>query len=321
MTGAASRQKRRLDNRLDHAAEAREVWHNFWDTRLTYQKSYFARLNYMHQNPVKHGLVPVANQYPWCSARWLERTASAAKVRSIYRFKIEGVHVSDDFETGEGLVSRSPMESGAGARALQDLSAPRLRGWNAKRLGVRNAVPPWKAALARARSKTCRRPGCGDGTRSVLECGTQFRFGKRRWRARAPRPVGAPVAGWNAKRLGVRNAVPLWKAALARARPRPVGAPVAGMERESVLECGTQFRLGKRRWRARAPRPVGAPVAGMERESVLECGTQFRLGKRRWRARAPRPAGISDAPGETRKRLGVSGLRAGAGKGYSKGDL
>jgi putative transposase len=55
-------------NRLDHAP-ARRVWHNFWDTKLTYQKSYLARLNYVHQNAVKHGLVPVANQYRWCSAK------------------------------------------------------------------------------------------------------------------------------------------------------------------------------------------------------------------------------------------------------------
>jgi hypothetical protein len=39
------------------------VWYNFRDTRLTYEKSYLARLNYVYQNAVKHGLVPVANQY------------------------------------------------------------------------------------------------------------------------------------------------------------------------------------------------------------------------------------------------------------------
>ena len=75
----------------------RKVWHNYWDTQLSYQRSYLARLNYVHQNPVKHNLVPVANQYPWCSSRWLERVASAAIVESIYRFKIDNVQVRDDF--------------------------------------------------------------------------------------------------------------------------------------------------------------------------------------------------------------------------------
>jgi putative transposase len=84
-------------NKLDGAPE-RQVWCNFRETRLTYQKSYLARLNYVHQNPVKHGLVPVANQYPWCSAAWFEREASAAIVKSIYRFKVDRIQVSDEFE-------------------------------------------------------------------------------------------------------------------------------------------------------------------------------------------------------------------------------
>jgi putative transposase len=83
-------------NRTD-AASGRTVWHNFWDTRLTYQYAYLARLNYVHQNAVKHGLVPVANRYPWCSAAWFERTASPAQVKTIYSFKIDQVKVADDF--------------------------------------------------------------------------------------------------------------------------------------------------------------------------------------------------------------------------------
>lgn len=77
---------------------ARQVWFNFRETRLTHQRSYLARLNYVHQNAVKHGLVPVACQYPWCSAAWFERTASPAMVNSIYRFKTDRLSVADDFE-------------------------------------------------------------------------------------------------------------------------------------------------------------------------------------------------------------------------------
>ena len=83
-------------NRLDNTP-SRKIWHNFWDGKLTYQKSYLARLNYVHQNPVKHGLVPVANQYPWCSAPWFEGIASPAMVRSVYRFKINALNEKDDF--------------------------------------------------------------------------------------------------------------------------------------------------------------------------------------------------------------------------------
>ena len=83
-------------NRID-GEPGRTVWYNFWDTRLTHQYSYLARLNYVHQNAVKHGLVPVANQYPWCSAAWFERTASAAQVKMISSFKTDKVNVYDDF--------------------------------------------------------------------------------------------------------------------------------------------------------------------------------------------------------------------------------
>ena len=83
-------------NRLDGTPD-RKVWHNYWETRLTHQTSYFARLHYVHQNPVRHGLVAVANQYSWCSAGWFERTASAAQVRTIYRFGIDRIVVGDDY--------------------------------------------------------------------------------------------------------------------------------------------------------------------------------------------------------------------------------
>ncbi len=76
----------------------RQVWFNYWDTKLTYEKSYLARLNYVHQNPVRHGLVPVANQYRWCSAAWFERTALRAQVRTIYGFKTDRIEVVDDYE-------------------------------------------------------------------------------------------------------------------------------------------------------------------------------------------------------------------------------
>jgi putative transposase len=87
-------------NRLD-GTPGRQVWHNYWETRLTYPRSYLARLNYVHQNPCKHGLVHVANQYPWCSAGWFERTSSPAMVNSIYHFNTDSIRVSDEFEPAQ----------------------------------------------------------------------------------------------------------------------------------------------------------------------------------------------------------------------------
>ncbi|HEY1663673.1 MAG TPA: hypothetical protein VGI03_14745 [Verrucomicrobiae bacterium] len=84
-------------NRLDCEPE-RKIWFNYWETRLTHQKSYLARLNYTHQNAVKHGLVAAAHLYPWCSASWFERTASAAQVKAIYRFGTDKLKLNDEIE-------------------------------------------------------------------------------------------------------------------------------------------------------------------------------------------------------------------------------
>jgi len=84
-------------NALD-GVPGRKVWHNFRETQLTYERSYFARLNYTHQNAVKHGLVAVASQYSWCSASWFEQNAGPARVKTVYGFKTDLVRVQDDYE-------------------------------------------------------------------------------------------------------------------------------------------------------------------------------------------------------------------------------
>jgi putative transposase len=83
-------------NRVD-ATPGRRVMYEFWDTHLTFEKSWLARLNYVHQNPVKHRLVPVANQYRWCSAPWFESNARAGFVKSVYSFRTDRINVPDDF--------------------------------------------------------------------------------------------------------------------------------------------------------------------------------------------------------------------------------
>jgi putative transposase len=76
----------------------RQVWFNYWETLLTVQVSYLTRLAYVHRNAVKHGLVQEASAYPWCSAAWFERTASRARVQSLYRLKTDRIAVDDDYQ-------------------------------------------------------------------------------------------------------------------------------------------------------------------------------------------------------------------------------
>ena len=83
-------------NKMD-AVPGRQVWFQFWDTRITHQTSLLARLNYVQNNPVKHGLVANPRLYPWCSAGWFESTASPAFVKTVASFKTDKVNVPDDF--------------------------------------------------------------------------------------------------------------------------------------------------------------------------------------------------------------------------------
>jgi putative transposase len=81
-------------NKLDHAA-GRQVWYNFRETLITYENSYYARLNYTHQNPVHHGLVPLAADWKWCSAAAFEQTVTPAMRKTIYGFKYDEIAAED----------------------------------------------------------------------------------------------------------------------------------------------------------------------------------------------------------------------------------
>jgi len=72
-------------NRLD-AAPGRRVWYQYWDSRISFEKSYLARLNYIHQNAVRHGMVRFAGDYKWSSAKIFFGTAPRALQRTLDGF-------------------------------------------------------------------------------------------------------------------------------------------------------------------------------------------------------------------------------------------
>ena len=84
-------------NRID-GAEGRQVWYQFWDTRITNQGSYLARLRYVHENAVHHRVVARAENYRWCSASWFARMADSAFYRAVSNMKIDRVTIRDDFQ-------------------------------------------------------------------------------------------------------------------------------------------------------------------------------------------------------------------------------
>jgi putative transposase len=106
-TSASGNTLRNLIRRL-HSATARElnqkdnqpgrkVWFQYWETAITNQRSYFARLHYVHENAVRHGLVRRSANYPWCSAGWFERKAAPAFRKTVLSFPCDKVSVPDPF--------------------------------------------------------------------------------------------------------------------------------------------------------------------------------------------------------------------------------
>lgn len=83
-------------NRRDEV-HGRKAWFQYWDTQLTHQKSYLARLSYVHKNAVHHGLVREPSLYPWCSAGWFEGRAPTSFYKTVMNMKVDRVNIMDDF--------------------------------------------------------------------------------------------------------------------------------------------------------------------------------------------------------------------------------
>jgi len=55
----------------EDGAPGRQVWYQYWDTCIDSVGSFYARVNYIHHNPVKHGRVREPAEYPHSSyLRW-----------------------------------------------------------------------------------------------------------------------------------------------------------------------------------------------------------------------------------------------------------
>src|SRR5579864_6642489 len=83
-------------NREDETP-SRKVWFQYWESRITYQKSFLSRLNYVHSNAVHHGLVRRPEQYEWCSAGWFQRTAKKPFYQMVMQTRSDRIRVLDDY--------------------------------------------------------------------------------------------------------------------------------------------------------------------------------------------------------------------------------
>ena len=74
-----------------------KVWWNYWDTCVTYKRSYFARLNYLWYNPQHHNLTDNAGNWKYGSLyqRIRDEKKYIDHMRNEYSF--DKLNIKDDF--------------------------------------------------------------------------------------------------------------------------------------------------------------------------------------------------------------------------------
>jgi len=80
-----------------HGKPGRKVWFQYRETTITDERSYFARLKYVQENAVHHGIVMAATNYRWCSANWFAETASRGLVKAIREASLDDINIPDDY--------------------------------------------------------------------------------------------------------------------------------------------------------------------------------------------------------------------------------
>ena len=73
------------------------IWYNYWDTCVSFEKSYFNRLNYIWFNPVKHGYVEFPEEWEFGSYFTRAREDDNAMQKIINQYRIDQMKIKDDF--------------------------------------------------------------------------------------------------------------------------------------------------------------------------------------------------------------------------------
>ena len=82
-------------NRRENVPGRTRLWQNFREIHLTHQASYLARLHYVHQNAVHHGLVAKGSDWKWCSALRFTKEVSPAWVKTIASHRYDEIAHKD----------------------------------------------------------------------------------------------------------------------------------------------------------------------------------------------------------------------------------
>jgi hypothetical protein len=84
--------------RAEDRSEGRQCWYEYWDRSLWTAGDLLSRINYVHGNPVKHGYVDEAAEWPWSSlGEYLAREEWQQLRPQLERFPAPNKLPGDDF--------------------------------------------------------------------------------------------------------------------------------------------------------------------------------------------------------------------------------
>ena len=76
----------------------RKIWYQYWDECIREEKDFYAKLNYIHWNPVKHGYVDDPESYKFSSYNHYLKTEGINWLHDILKhFPLSEVRKDDDF--------------------------------------------------------------------------------------------------------------------------------------------------------------------------------------------------------------------------------
>lgn len=74
-----------------------KYFHNYWDTCISYENSYFARLNYIWMNPVKHGYVDLPENWKFGSYYYRFLNDKETAKEHLEKYPINKLKIRDNF--------------------------------------------------------------------------------------------------------------------------------------------------------------------------------------------------------------------------------
>ncbi|HEX37516.1 MAG TPA: hypothetical protein ENG70_01455 [Candidatus Cloacimonetes bacterium] len=74
-----------------------KYFHNYWDTCITYERSYFTRLHYIWYNPVKHNYVDSPEKWKFGSYYFRYNEEMKEMEEIIKTYPIDKLKIDDDF--------------------------------------------------------------------------------------------------------------------------------------------------------------------------------------------------------------------------------